>query len=210
MFDIIPSEVIERIFITLLEPLNVNFHLVSRDELIYSYFSLLITCKKFSLIAQTIDLDWISLLHRQCACRTSVLNDIEKHSSKQLALLPKEEKERLSHRKTPFLVKESKKLVQSLVMCTSTLPVLRKQIDHFMSIHNIIYRTKGSRKVYKGYVGIRKLKTIKVTPKAVDNEFKGMLKQHESLNQQRLDLGKVLEKYAWKLFPRPFMCGTCG
>lgn len=180
------------------------------EKTIYTYFNLLITSKQFNRITLKIDFDWLTLVGNPYGNYGRFRHSIERQQKEQTALLDDSKKLALSRLGLPYLSDEPKKMVRTLVLCDNSLPVIRHEIDRFMVTNNIVYRTKSSNKIYKGYVGIRKLKSMKIQPKALDVQFKAIIKRHELLNKKHIALIKALETYSKKLKPLKFICGSCG
>ena len=162
--------------------------LLSRKQCTPTLVFSLTVSKQFNRVAKDIDFDWLILVHNPYGNYTSFRYDVTEQQKKQEALLDPTKKAALSRRRLPYLADEPKKMLKTLTMCNCSLPVIRTKIDSFMAKNYLVYRTKASGKVYKGFVGIRKLKTMKIQPKNLDDQFKAMLKQHELLNKKRLAL----------------------
>ena len=227
-WECVPDDVIEVIVIELVKPLKNNDRQEKMcsdkhttiptpfEKTVYAYFSLFFTSKQFYRVARGIDFDWLTIVGNPYG-NHRFRYQMEIHQKEQEALLDPKEREVLALRGLPYLADEPKKMLRTFTMCINSLPVIRNEIDTFMARNNLVYRTKGSNRVYKGYVGIRKLKTMKIQPKSLDDQFKSMLKRHESLNKKRIALDKALGAYAeklkleWfvKLKPFRFVCGSC-
>lgn len=171
----LPDDVVGVIIAFLLEPLRQDA--VRSNATVYAYFSLCWTSKQFERVCKfpREPLDWFSLLGNPHSNYSRFLYNIrsEKPPSEQ-----------------------SVKMIRTLTFYDSGLPVIRKQIDRFMTLNQLVYRTRGTGKLYKGYVSVRKLKTIKAKPKQVNDQFKELLKRHEAINKKRLLLIKQLVEYS--------------
>lgn len=171
----LPDDVVGVIIAFLLEPLRQDA--VRSNSRVYAYFSLCWTSKQFERVCKRVHepLDWFRLLDNPHSNYNRFLYNIrsEKPPSEQ-----------------------SVKMIRTLTFYDSGLPVIRKQIDRFMGLNQLVYRTRGSGKLYKGYVSVRKLKTIKAKPKQVNDQFKELLKRHEAINKKRLLLVKQLIEYS--------------
>lgn len=203
--NLIPDDVIRVIVIALVEPLRDKEKLAcstgkypnvptDTEKTLYSYFNLLVTSKQFNRATGQLDFDW--LLFVRHSSPGWPLGQIAKYQKEQEELLDPVEKERLARNDLPYLANEPKKMLRTLTMCDYSLPVIRAEIDTFMAKNRLTYRTKATGKVYKGYIGIRKLKTMKIQPKHRSDEFKAMLKRYESLHEKSISLGKALRAYA--------------
>lgn len=221
-WECIPDDVVLAIVLELVKPLrnkerdekNISDRYTNVptpfEETVYTYFSLFTTSKQFNRVAKDIDFDWLILVGNPYGNYSFFRYDIMEQQKKQEALLDPTEKAALARRGLPYLADQPKKMLKTLTMCDCSLPVIRTKIDSFMARNHLVYRTKASGKVYKGFVGIRKLKTMKIQPKNLDDQFKAMLKQHELLNKKRLALSLSLDAYAKKHKQGNFVCGSCG
>jgi len=171
----VPDDVIGVIIAFLVEPLSQDA--VRSDARVYAYFNLCLTSKQFERVCKLAheQLDWFRLLGNPHSNYSRFLYNIrsEKPASQQ-----------------------SVRMIRKVTFYDSGLPVIRKQIDRFMALNQIVYRTRATGKLYKGYVGVRKLKTIKVRTKQVDAQFKTLLKRHEAMNKKRLLLVDQLVEYS--------------
>ena len=170
-----PDDVIGLILDLLIEPLSRDA--VRCDTTVYAYFNLRLISKQFDRVCKFTreKFDWFGLLGNPHSNYSRFLYNIR------------------SEKPPP---EQSMKMIRTLTFYDSGLPVMRKQIDCFMALNKIVYRTRSSGKLYKGYVSVRKLKTIKAKPKQVDDQFKTLLKRHEAMNKKRLLLIKQLEEYS--------------
>lgn len=206
-WECIPDDVVLAIVLELVKPLRNNERQEKSiddehtdvpthfEKTVYTYFNLFVTSKQFNRVAIALDFDWLTLVGNPYG-NYSHFRHIKEQQKKQEVLLEPTEKARLALRGLPYLADEPKKMLRTLTMCDCSLPVIRTEIDTFMAKHHLIYRTKASGKIYKGYVGVRKLKTMKIQPKNLECQFKAMLKKHESLNKKRLSLTNALRAYA--------------
>jgi len=208
-WECIPDDVVLAILLELVKPLRNNENLEKRvgdrpthfEETVYAYFNLLVTSKQFNRVTTKLDFDWLTLVGTYG--NYSNFRHIREQQKKQEALLDPREKASLVLRGLPYLADEPKKMLRTLTMWDCSLPVMRSEIDSFMAKHHLVYHTKASGKIYKGFVGIRKLKTIKIQPKNLDCQFKAMLKKHESLHKKRLALTKALHAHVYANRDKP-------
>jgi len=66
----------------------------------------------------------------------------------------------------------------------------QKEIERFRQVHNILYRVKKSGRVYTQYVGIKKLRKIKIQDKAVRQQYHALLDKQEAMTSRQKHLYK--------------------
>ena len=225
----IPDDVIEEIVTVMIKPLKDEskqrrlFRGTVDDDkptvfkqLIYGYFSLLLTNKQFSRVTQRIDLDWLELLGLVRLSYATFRVNIQWQILQDIALLDETRQLALSRSDVPYMPDEAKKLIKTLTLYDSSLPILRHDIDRFMGSHNIVYRTVKTGKIYKGFVGVRKLNSMKIECKTLAKQFKATIKRHQVVHKKRGALLRELKVYSDKVYERrrakrqDFICGTYG
>lgn len=184
VWEYVPDDIIEALLTILYKPLRDGDKKTPSqfDQSVYAYFNLLQTSKRFHSMSKLLDVkfDWF-MLSNQSPYDKDLQNIMKEGGA---------------------LAEEPKRIMKTLTFCHSALPLIRSQIDSFMNTHNIIYRTRGSNKVYKGFVGIRKLKAMKIHPKELDTEFKTLCKRHEAVNKKKNAVRNALRTYSSDLYAK--------
>lgn len=175
MEDFLIDDVVACIVSYIIEPMRK--HDTRPDACVYAYFSLCLTSKQFKRVIDAMlsePLDWFMLGGKEFG-KYGDWRCLREEVSVSL---------------------QSVRMAKTLTFYESGLPVIRKEIDLFMASNGLQYRTKGTGKPYKGYVGVRKLKTLKVTPISLDKRLKELCNRYEEMNKKRLLFSKEMDKYA--------------
>lgn len=192
------DDAIEAILTVLFEPLTRCTNAITvghpQDEkatdfkrVVSAYFSVMLIDRQFNSVMKErkMDYDWFKCLEIS----------VPRYSKFLRYLSPLQED------------KDTTTMLKTLVRLDSSLPITREEIGCFMSKHNLQYRTRRTNKIYKGFVGVRKLATMKIEPKPLQIQFKALTKKHQTIHKKRLSLIKALEVHGRKIEeakgPRP-------
>jgi hypothetical protein len=94
--------------------------------------------------------------------------------------------------KEGILDQDIRTMLKRIALCEARSYGIRRALDDYMSKHGIVYRTKGSGKIYRGYVGMRKLKTLVVKP-ALTMAYKTFFKLHDKYHKKNRELKTYLQ-----------------
>lgn len=112
---------------------------------------------------------------------------------------------------SPLMVKPDEECLAMMrggIYYTANIDMHHKAIESFRKRHSIEYHTKKTGKLYKGYIGIKKLRAIKVA-KPLKTDYKALLDRYDYLKSKRKQLHKGIDTRVGELI-RKFITENPG
>lgn len=89
-------------------------------------------------------------------------------------------------------------LMRGEIYYSGYIELVHKELDVFRERHDILYRTKKTGKVYKGYIGITKLQKLK-PPKALKNDYHVLISKYKHVKSKTKEMRTKKDVNARKL-----------
>jgi len=172
--DLLPNEMVVYIVSLLMDGLATpNLYDNMNTDLLISFYNVQLVCKDMQEIVRDclkrIQIDWHAVVGK-------MFRPSDEEGWPVLCSAESEGRETVI------------KMARTQLYCNAQLPLIRRELDAFRAEHKIVCKAPKR----KGYISMKVLKRLKVDPKEMSDQYRGIIKSYEVTKKKERLLHRVL------------------